>query len=516
MEAKEMMVLGIVIGYIILIFIVGGLGKFVRLKDKTLLEYVRPSKFASLWMMWFALGANMHAAFCIPGSMGFYYLHGAGFTAHWIWTVGTALIIMYLVGPRMHLLSAKYGHATISHMIGDFYKSKGLAAFVAIFITIVNTGYFTANVLGPATLLSFGLKGAIPYSWAVIIMLIIVLGYAVPFGYRSVFYTDIIQGAFMLLATWGSAVFVLSMFNWDTYALFSKVAEISPKHLTIPGGVGMITPAWWFSWPFFSITIHWGIQPRNYQYYHVARSAEDLRKMCLWIPIYLSAIYVPVVILGLGTKALMPTPPTTGFWTGPDAAFPTLMAQYAPAILWGIMIAGSIAAGQSSFDSDLVAHAGMVVNDVYKAFIKKDAPPTHYVSAGRLMVVVLGVIGAYIATYAANLPIVTIIIGISGSFVMVCFPAIVGAILPMGRFKMTKWGAFWSVVIGAVVCLITQFPAQLGLPRYLLNPYGFHSAMWGFIAAWVAAIVVSLVTPPPPRDSIERFHVFLDRELKAL
>ncbi|MEM3590420.1 MAG: hypothetical protein QXN33_05470, partial [Candidatus Bathyarchaeia archaeon] len=79
-----------------------------------------------------------------------------------------------------------------------------------------------------------------------------------------------------------------------------------------------------------------------------------------------------------------------------------------------------------------------------------------------------------------------------------------------------KWGAFWSILIGGIVGFVTTFPLQLGLPRYLLNPYGLHSAFWAFIATWIVAIVVSLATPPPPRDSIERFHVFLDRELKAL
>ncbi|MEM2226699.1 MAG: sodium:solute symporter family protein [Candidatus Bathyarchaeia archaeon] len=516
MDIRQAVVLGCVVAYIALIFIIGGVGKFVRLKEKTIAEYFRPSKFAPFWAMWFAMGANMHTAFCIPGSMGFYYTHGVAFTVHWVWTVGTAMIFMYLVGPRMHLLSAKYGHVTLSEMIGDFYKSKGLAAFVALFVSAANIAYFTANTIGPATLLSFGTGGLIPFDWAVWLVVLIVMAYTIPFGFRSVFYTDILQGAVMLLATWGSAFFILSMFGWNTGALFSKVAEISPKHLTIPGGVGMATPAWWFTWPFFAITIHWGIQPRNYQYYQTAKSAEDVRKMCLWIPIYLSAIYVPVVILGLGTKALMPEPPKVGAWTGPDAAFPTIMAQYAPALLWGILIAGSIAAGQSTMDSDLVAHSGMLINDVYKAFLKRDASQTHYLVAGRVLVLVLGIVAGIISINAARLPIVTMLVGVSGTFVMVLLPTVLGAILPMGGFRITKWGAFLSILIGGIVGFVTTFPVQLGLPRYLLNPYGFHSAFWAFIATWIVAIVVSLVTPPPPRDSIERFHVFLDRELKAL
>jgi SSS family solute:Na+ symporter len=515
-DARQAVVLACIIVYIILIFIIGGFGKFVRLKDKTLTEYFRPSKFAPFWALWFAMGANMHTAFCIPGSMGFYYTHGVAFTMHWVWTVGTALIFMYLVGPRMHLISAKYGHVTLSEMIGDFYKSKGLAAFVALFVSAANIAYFTANTIGPATLLSFGTGGLIPFDIAVWVIVIIVICYTVPFGFRSVFYTDILQGAVMLLATWGAAFFILSMFGWNTWALFSKVAEISPKHLTIPGGVGAITPAYWPTYAFFAITIHWGIQPRNYQYYQLAKSAEDIRKMCLWIPIYLSAIYMPVVILGLGTKALMPSPPTTGAWTGADAAFPTIMAQYSPALLWGILIAGSMAAGQSTMDSDLVAHSGMIVNDFYKALLKRDASQTHYLAVGRVVVLILGIVAGYISIYAAKLPLVTMLVGMSGTFVMTILPAVLGALLPMGKFRITKWGAFLGMVVGAIVGIVTTFPTMLGLPKGLANPYTYHSAFWTFLATWIVAILVSLVTPPPPQDSIERFHAFLDRELKAL
>ncbi|MEM3463224.1 MAG: sodium:solute symporter family protein [Candidatus Bathyarchaeia archaeon] len=516
MISREAIVLAMAIGYIILLFILGGIGKWIRLREKTITEFFRPSGIAPAWMLWFAMGANMHTAFAIPGSMGFYYAHGVGFTMHWVWTLTTPLFVMYALGPRLRAVAQKYGYVTISEMLGDFYESPVLGAFIAIFLTVANIAYFTANVIGPATMLSFGTGGLVPYDWAIFIILLVIMGYCFAGGFKSVFYTDVLQGALMLLATWGSAFFMLSLFNWNTWALFSKAYEVSPKHLTIPGALGLVTPAWWFSFSFAPHVFHWAIQPRNFSYYQLAKSNEEVRKNALLMGLYLSMIYVPVVILGLGTKALMPEPPKVGFWTGADAAFPTIMAQYAPVFLWGILIAGSIAAGQSTMDSDLVAHSGMLINDVYKAFLKRDASQTHYLAAGRVLVLVLGIVAGIISINAAKLPIVTMLVGVSGTFVMVLLPTVLGTLLPMGGFRITKWGAFWSILIGGIVGFVTTFPLQLGLPRYLLNPYGLHSAFWAFIATWIVAIVVSLATPPPPRDSIERFHVFLDRELKAL
>jgi SSS family solute:Na+ symporter len=158
----------------------------------------------------------------------------------------------------------------------------------------------------------------------------------------------------------------------------------------------------------------------------------------------------------------------------------------------------------------------MLVNDVYKALLKREASQAHYLAVGRIVVLILGILAGYISIYAAKLPIVTILVGMSGTFVMTLLPAVLGAILPMGKFRITKWGAFLGIVAGAIVGLVTTFPTMLGLPRWLLNPYGYHSALWTFLATWIVAILVSLVTPPPPQDSIERFHAFLDRELKAL
>ena len=512
MITKEIVVLAMAIGYTVFLFILGGVGKWVKLKEKTITEFFRPTGIAPAWMLWFAMGANMHTAFAIPGSMGFYYAHGVGFTMHWVWTLTTPLFVMYVLGPRLRAIAQKYGYVTISEMLGDFYESPALAVFIAIFLSVANMAYFTANVIGPALMLSYGTGYLVPYEWAIFIILLTIMGYCFAGGFKSVFYTDVLQGALMLVATWGAAFFMLSLFNWNTWALFSKVYEISPKHMTIPGALGLITPAWWFSFSFAPHVFHWAIQPRNFTYYQLAKSNEEVRRNALLMGLYLSMIYVPVVILGLGVKALMPEPPKAGFWVGPDAAFPTFMAANAPAVLWGVLVAGSMAAGQSTMDSDLVSHSGMLVRDVYMRLIKKDASPEHYFRVGRLIVLIFGLVTVYISTYAAKLPIITLLTPLSTGVVGCLFLPVLGAVCPMGRFKVTKAGAWAALIVGIIVNLVTMTPNFVGSPKWLQNPGGFHFTLAVNLAAIVAGVVVSLFTKPPSREKLEKFHLFLAQE----
>jgi Na+/proline symporter len=121
MITKEIVVLAMAIGYIVLLFILGGVGKWIRLREKTITEFFRPTGVAPAWMLWFAMGANMHTAFAIPGSMGFYYAHGVGFTMHWVWTLTTTLF-----GDARRLLrepsvSRIHSHIPLRRQYGLFY-----------------------------------------------------------------------------------------------------------------------------------------------------------------------------------------------------------------------------------------------------------------------------------------------------------------------------------------------------------------------------------------------------------
>src|SRR5437016_3336585 len=69
-----------------------------------------------------------------------------------------------------------------------------------------------------------------------------------------------------------------------------------------------------------------------------------------------------------------------------DQAYPLMITKYLPAGLIGIVVAGLVAAGYSTFDSIGIGISSLVVRDLYARFIVKHATDAHYTLVGKISV----------------------------------------------------------------------------------------------------------------------------------
>ena len=69
-----------------------------------------------------------------------------------------------------------------------------------------------------------------------------------------------------------------------------------------------------------------------------------------------------------------------------DQAYPLMIAEYLPAGLVGLVVAGLVAAGYSTFDSIGIGISSLFVRDVYARFIVKNGSDAHYTKVGRISV----------------------------------------------------------------------------------------------------------------------------------
>lgn len=76
-----------------------------------------------------------------------------------------------------------------------------------------------------------------------------------------------------------------------------------------------------------------------------------------------------------------------------DHAYPLMVKTYLPPGLVGLVLAGLIAAGYSTFDSIGIGISTLFVRDIYARFIVKDASDAHYTFVGRLSVPVIILLG---------------------------------------------------------------------------------------------------------------------------
>lgn len=81
---------------------------------------------------------------------------------------------------------------------------------------------------------------------------------------------------------------------------------------------------------------------------------------------------------------------------GHDSAFPAML-KFLPIGFVGLMIGGLLAANSSTILTHLNWGSSYLVHDFYRRFVKKDAPESHYVNAGRVSTVLLYVVAALLS-----------------------------------------------------------------------------------------------------------------------
>ena len=361
----------------------------------------------------------------------------------------------------------------------------------------------TANIVGPATLLSAGTENHIPYWAALAIMGTMVVIYVTSSGIRGVTWTTVAQAVWMFVAVWAAAFWCLDLIDGDLMALFTRVRDMDPAMLTLPGPQGLATPQWWATWPVFGIALYWAILPRGFMFFYSAKDVQTTRRIGLTVGFYLMALYIPAMVIGFTAYTYFPE--LSG--TGADSSFPRLLAEYAPAWFAGIIVAGGLAAGMSSLDADTNANSAMLTKDVYASFIKKDATDRHYITVGRVFVIFLVAITVLAAT--RNWGLVVLMIGVTASMITQLLPAVIAVTVPMKRVWFTKAGITSGILAGLTVALATR-PALLGgmLPAGIR----FDPSFWGLVVNVPVALIVSRMTTQPDPVAVARIRGALNEE----
>lgn len=494
-------ILAILIGYMAIFFI---LAYMPREKIEKSERFFRTTGLTGGIFTVLAIGATYHTAFAIPGSFGFAYQHGVVWAAFALWTIPVSVIFGYLLGPRITALGLKYGYITPSEILGDFYESKAVKVIYGIYYLVAIIPYFVANISGPAILLSYGLGYMAGYAYAVILITILVILALMKAGFRSAYITNILQGAWMWVAMYLIAVWIVGYVG-GFEKIYSTIVMQYPKLLTLPGPLGFGTWQMWLTWGLFGICIGWAVAPRSIAFWLSGRSPEDIRKLALRAPFYLWSIYVPVILIAFATLILYPNAPD------PDMALPVIMAKFAPPVLWGLAITGSMAAGISTLVTDFLTSSGITVKDIYVP-LTKETRDARLIMIGRLVIALLAIPAVIFSIYKPA--IIVMIVTLSLSMLALTFPAIFFVVFPTGRFIATKAGVLSGLIAGILVLIVTYFPTYVGLPKALANPLGFHAAFWGFVTSLLITIVVSLFTKKPSQETIKKFHEFLHIEMK--
>ena len=263
----------------------------------------------------------------------------------------------------------------------------------------------------------------------------------------------------------------------------------------------------WLFLTYFFVPLSVGMFPHLFQHWLTAKSADSFKLPVICHPIFIMIVWVPCVLVGMwATSAINPN--TGGPLFAPhfpaNAVLPAMVKMLTTPVLAGFLTAGIMAAIMSSLDSQFLCIGTMFTEDIAVHYRGKE----NVTDQQQLWMARLFIVGIVVVTYVFSLfeprRVFTLGVWCFSGFSSL-FPLIFASLYWK---RLTKLGAYACVLAAAGTWL--YFFADSGFasnPRYALELGGIKlMPVTGMIAASTAAmILVSLVTPRPSQETLQKF-----------
>ncbi len=409
---------------------------------------------------------------------------------------GVMLTISAVVFIPLYLKNRIY---TIPQFLELRYNRTAKLLFGGIFVAknvlASPVGLFTAS-LGILGL--FGWEPSAQNIWICAFCIIFTVGlYAVFGGLTSVVITDFAQVVIMIFG--GLMVCVVGLV---------KIGGFGPILEGLPDHFELLRPASDNEFPWTAVMSGQLLHSAFYAFSEIAilqraLGAKDVNnaKCGLLLGAYLKLFGVVLfVIPGFIGILLYSDSATTG------TLYTTMVRDFLPVGLSGLVLAGMIAAMMSSQDSGINAMSSVVAMDIYPVF-RKNASPKESVIVGKVMAACNLIWGAIAAPLFLGMDraIFDLIMTVAGFMVI---PA--GTCFLFGRFNKRVNGAgavatlFTGLVVGVYYIVCKNFPAMNQfLPDAIREWHFYHVFPVVFLLLTTILFVVSYATQAPPQEKLD-------------
>jgi len=422
-----------------------------------------------------------------------------------ILAAGACYVFNAYIGARICSLGHKLRWMTQADYFADRFESKVWMRILVPIIGIISlvTGHIMVQFTGIAQVFTALTGGMVPYIYGLVYAGALMILFLYLGGLRGTAWTDIIFGSFMLgLATALVLLFysvLSSQYGLTVPQAYIAVSQNVPKVLTLPGIVPYFTYAVLISWLFWGFGFFFG-QPHMFMWNVSAKSPRVLKLFpILMIPAMLLTQWYSIATFGVLSRVLYPDKPPVPA----DQIIPYFVATFvknewlAPVLLLGVLSAAlSTAAGAS------ICLGGMVVKNIIRDVIKPDISEKTSFRLSRVFAVVFVILGGVLAFVPPQYLALVLVVSIGW-----VAPLVPPIFLGLYWKRANKCGAYASIIAGELLALyLMVFPKEWG------GGYGSGAAWLGFFAVFwvivigtVVCILVSYLTSPPSKETIQKF-----------
>ena len=459
------------------------------------------------WVTAFSAEASDMSGYLLMGLPGLAYLTGIaspGWTAIGL-AVGTWLNWL-IVARRLRRYSANLDAITVPQFLSlRFHDRRNLLNALGAVIIIVFFIPYTASGFAACGKLFHSLFG-VDYMIAMIVSALVIVGYTILGGFRAVTTTDLIQSVVMSIALVAVLAYGIGVAGgWG--AVMENARSLSGYLTMAASHDAAAGTAASYSLLDIVSTMAWGLGYFGMPHILLRFMAiEDEKKLVLsrriasvWVVIAMTASIV-IGVVGLGmTKA-----GALEFLSGSSSEtlivrIASLIAQHGvlAAVLAGLILAGILAATMSTADSQMLAAASSVSQNILQEFGHMKLTEKQSLFAARLTIICVSVVGVVLARDPDSS-----VFGIV-SFAWAGFGGAFGAVVLCALFwKRCNWqGALAGMLCGGLMVFVW---------KYLISPlggvFGIYELLPAFLFSLAACVVVSLATPAPGADIEAEFE----------
>ena len=484
-DQRSLTVLVCVVGYLAVCI---GVGIWALRRTTSTRDFFMAGRDLGIFVTGLAVFSSTMSGFGFVGGPGLVYR--MGMSSSWM-TVTSVLgfcVTFYLLGKRLRMIAELRDTISLPDAVAARYGSELTRLLTAVAILLGVLGYLGTQILAMATVLrdvltSVSFLPDVSLVACVAIACAVLVFYCVTGGILASVYTDLVQGAIMIVA----AVFVfaaaLSAVDGGLGGIAATLMADDPEAISPWGTLGMMGALSWF----FLFAVGGSGQPHVITKLMMSRRIDDARRI---LPVSAGGYLLCSLLwlsIGLAVRALVLQGALPEL-ASPDEAAPRFLQLYASPLLAGVVFAALFAAIMSTADSFLNLGAAAVVHDIPRALRGRSL--RHELLSARVATVVIAVGSALFALYSRQ-----DLVALLGAFGWGTFAAALVPTVTIG-FNWKR-----ATATAANVAIGTSLAVNFGIEIFdVAVPYGMDGGAIALLLSLTLFFGISLASPPPVLD----------------
>ena len=506
-----MIQLGVIVGYLILLVILGFLAN--RFFSGSSKDYLLASHSIGPFLLLMSLFGTTMTAFALLGSTGRAYSLGVG--VYGLLASAGGIVhsaCFYFIGVRLWAIGRRNGYVTQIQFFRQRLDSELIGYLLFPILVTLVISYLLLGVVGAGAVINGITQGAfesqgwfesfgfgVPNYYASAAICLVVLTYVFLGGMRGTAWANAVQTAiFMILGL--VTFYTIAMKIGGTPDFWKNMSVATEAVPEANLGRAKIPYSKFFSYLFIPMSA--AMFPHVFQHWLTARNANAFKLPIVMHPIFVMIVWAPCVLIGVWASSSISG---IGPGTNSNQILAALVKVHAGPVLGGLLGAGILAAIMSSLDSQFLCLGTIFTEDVVANMSSKPLSDRSRVWLARVFIVVIVAVVYVLSLF----PRAVFDLGIwSFTGFTGLFPLVWAAIYWR---RLTTAGALSCVLTTIILWAYLFYDSGFGAnKKYVLTPFGDEYPIMPVVviclASALAMVVSSLVTRPPKSETLAKFY----------